>query len=194
MNLKSQNKKITFLDIAWSGINMSILAFIILFIIMDITWEQFSSNLSLPDWKSTLTLSITFLLTIIPSYLLGKKSFTREVNSSGLNKQLFSFSLPKLAILYLITCSSEELLFRVAIQGSILKSLNLPMAIGIVSIIFALMHFRYLKYWQLTLETVWVSIVWGTVYGLTNNLILISLAHFAHNFILSSLEKMGYFQ
>lgn len=69
----------------------------------------------------------------------------------------------------MVTCSFEELLFRVAIQGGISRFIGLPMAIGVVSILFALMHFRYIKYWQLTTASVWVGVVWGVLYGITGS-------------------------
>lgn len=189
MKIKLENRKITFSDMIWIGLNSGIIAIFILFIGMDITIEEFLSNLLLPGWNTFLFLPITFLLTSIPCYLINKKPFMRKVNNTGFNKELLSFSTSKLAIIYLVTCSFEELLFRVAIQGGVSKFIGLPMAIGIVSILFALMHFRYIKYWQLTVTSIWVGVVWGTLYGITGSWIIVSLSHFAHNFILSYIEK-----
>lgn len=189
MRVKFKNRKNTFSDMIWIGLNSGIIAVFILFIGMDITIEEFLPNLLLPGWSTFFFLPITFLLTSIPCYLINKKPFMTEVNNSGFNEKLLSLSTSKLAIVYLVTCLFEELLFRVAIQGSISKFIGLPMAIGIVSILFALMHFRYIKYWQLTLVSIWVGVVWGTLYGITGSWIIVSMAHFAHNFILSSIEK-----
>ena len=160
--------KINFSDMIWIGLNSGIIAIFILFIGMDITIEEFLPNLLLPGWNTFIFLPTTFLLTSIPCYLINKKAFMRKVNNTGFNK---------------------ELLFRVAIQGGISKFIGLPMAIGVVSIVFALMHFRYIKYWQLTTASVWVGVVWGTLYGITGSWTIVSLAHFAHNFILSYIEK-----
>ena len=51
------------------------------------------------------------------------------------------------------------------------------------------MHFRYIKYWQLTFASIWVGIVWGTLYAITNSWVIVSLAHFTHNFTLSYVKK-----
>lgn len=193
MKIKLKNRKITFSDMIWIGLNNGIIAIFILFIGMDITIEEFLSNLLLPGWNTFLFLPITFLLTSIPCYLINNKPFMRKLNNTGFNKELLSFSTSKLAIIYLITCSFEELLFRVAIQGGVSKFIGLPMAIGIVSILFALMHFRYVKYFQLTVTSIWVGVVWGTLYGITGSWIIVSLSHFAHNFILSYIEKNKFF-
>lgn len=130
--------KINFSDMIWIGLNSGIIAIFILFIGMDITIEEFPPNLLLPGWSTFIVLPITFLLTSIPCYLINKKAFMRKVNNTGFNKELLSFSTSKLAIIYLVTCSFEELLFRVAIQGGISKFIGLPMAIGVVSILFAI--------------------------------------------------------
>ena len=191
MKAKSKDRTYTFVDMIWIGVNNGIISFFILFIGMDITFEEFLPNLLLPGWKTFLFLPATFVLIFIPCYLINKKSFMRQVNNTGFNKQLLSFSIWKLAIIYLVTCSFEELLFRVAIQGSISKFIGLPIAIELVSVIFALMHFRYIKYWKLTIVSVWVGIVWGTLYAITGSWIIVSLAHFAHNFTLSYLEKQS---
>lgn len=193
MKTKLENRKNTFSDMIWIGLNSGIIAIFILFIGMDITIKEFIPNLLLPGWSTFLLLPVTFLLTSIPCYLINKKPFMAVVNNTGFNKDLLSFSISKLAIIYLVICSFEELLFRVAIQGSVSKFIGLPTAIGIVSILFALMHFRYIKYWQLILVSIWVGIVWGTLYGITGSWIIVSLAHFAHNFTLSSIEKIKKF-
>lgn len=189
MKVKLENRKYTFSDMIWIGLNSGMIAIFILFIGMDITIEEFLPNLLLPGWNTFLFLPITFLLTSIPCYLINKKPFMEKVNNTGFNKELLSFSTSKLAIIYLVTCSFEELLFRVAIQGEISKFIGIPTAIGIVSILFALMHFRYIKYWQLTLASIWVGVVWGILYGITGSWLIVSLSHFAHNFTLSYIEK-----
>lgn len=189
MKTTLESRKITFSDMIWIGLNSGIIAIFILFIGMDITIEEFLPNLLIPGWNTFLLLPIIFLLTSIPCYVINKQPFMSTVNSTGFNEVLLSFSISKLLIIYSVTCPFEELLFRVAIQGSISKFIGLPMAIGVVSILFAFMHFRYIKYWQLTLVSIWVGIVWGTVYGITGSWIIVSLAHFAHNFTLSFIEK-----
>lgn len=186
MDTDLKDKNISFWNMLGGGFSNVVFSFLILFA-MDMTWKEFFLNISIPKDKALLYLGITFLLTAIPCYLIDQQPFMKEVNNSGFNRQLFSFSIPKLAIIYLVLCSTEELLFRVAIQGSISKFINVPFAIGIVSIVFALMHIRYVKHWQLVISSIWVSVVWGALYALTGSWIMVSLTHFAHNFILSYL-------
>lgn len=184
MDLK--NKGFSFWDFIGGGVTNVAFSFLIL-IVMNTTLQEFIQNISIPKEKTLLYLLMTFLLTAVPCYFINKLPFMEEVNNSGFNKQLTSFSIPKLAIILLVLCSTEELLMRVAIQGSISKSISLPIAIGFTSIIFTLMHIRYLKYWQLVLSSIWVSVIWGMLYALTGSWIMVSLTHFAHNFILSYL-------
>ena len=188
MSSNLKNKKLSFWYMIGGSFTNVSFSFIILFV-MDTTFQEFSSTVSFPTNIHMVYLFISFLLTSIPNYFINELSFMKEVNNSGFNKQLFSFPLHKLAIIYLVLCSTEELLFRVAIQGTISGFINLPWTIGIVSLMFALMHIRYIKYWQLFLSSIWVSIVWGILYALTNSWVVVSLAHFAHNFILTSLHK-----
>ena len=189
MNFDKKNKEITFSNIIWNGLNSAIISWLILSIGMDMTLEEFLPNLLLPGWKTFILLPITYLLTVIPFYLVNQKPSLQEVNNIGIDKELLSFSMPKLAMIYLVTCSSEELLFRVAIQGSIAKFISSPIAIILASIIFALMHFRYIKYWELTLVIIWVGIIWGVLYVITGSWIMVSLAHFTNNFTISYFEK-----
>ena len=189
LNFDKKNKEITFNDIIWVGLNSAIISWLILFIGMNMTLEEFLPNLLLPGWKTFILLPITYLLTTLPFYLINQKPSIKETNNISLDKQLLSFSTSKLAIIYLITCSSEELLFRVAIQGSIAKFISSPIAIILASIIFALMHFRYIKYWELTLVIIWVGIIWGVLYVITGSWIMVSLAHFTNNFTISYFEK-----
>lgn len=68
MKTKLENRKNTFSDMIWIGLNSGIIAIFILFIGMDITIEEFIPNLLLPGWSTFLLLPVTFLLTSIPCY------------------------------------------------------------------------------------------------------------------------------
>lgn len=185
---KENKKNITFGAMLWNGINMGLVAFLIMFIIEDLPAKFLINSINLSFYEAFFILPITFLMTFIPGYWMNKQPFTKEINK-GINNELFMFSKCKLAIIYVVNCSMEELLFRVAIQGCISMHIGNPLAIIITSALFVLAHFRYLKYWQMVIGTISAGIIWGTVYALSGSWILVSLAHFLNNFILSSIES-----
>ena len=99
LNFDKKNKEITFNDIIWVGLNSAIISWLILFIGMNMTLEEFLPNLLLPGWKTFILLPITYLLTTLPFYLINQKPSIKETNNISLDKQLLSFSTSKLAII-----------------------------------------------------------------------------------------------
>jgi len=98
-------------------------------------------------------------------------------DDGGLNKRMFQ-KRPVLQILLLtaLVAFSEELLFRGVIQTKV----------GLIaaSIIFAIIHVRYLFNWYLFLNIILLSLLIGLIYEWTDNLAVTMMMHFIIDFFL----------
>lgn len=93
---------------------------------------------------------------------------------------------------FLLIGPGEELLFRGVVQGRLRETLSAPVAVGLASVLFAGVHFVALSGSSgARLVTIGVllgpSLVFGTAYELTDNLVVPSLIHGAYNATLFSL-------
>lgn len=114
---------------------------------------------------------------VIADILLMKMLPSSFYDDGGLNERLFRnksvFQIFQIAGMVAV---SEELLFRGVIQtktGLILASL-----------IFAIIHYRYLFNWYLFLNIVLLSFFIGFLYYWTNNLAVTIMMHFTIDFLL----------
>lgn len=99
-------------------------------------------------------------------------------DDGGINKKLFT-GLPvyKVAVISLIVAVCEEILFRGVLQTHI--------GLVLTSVIFALVHVRYLKKWFLFVNVVLLSFGIGFLYELSNHqLIPVIILHFFIDFLL----------
>ncbi|WP_332327105.1 CPBP family intramembrane glutamic endopeptidase [Metabacillus litoralis] len=93
------------------------------------------------------------------------------VDDGGINEKIFEKrSIPHIFFLTAVIAVSEEILFRGVIQTHF--------GLWMASIIFAILHFRYLSKWLLFLMVISISILLGYVYELTANLFTTILAHY----------------
>lgn len=109
------------------------------------------------------------------------------VDHSGINEKLFrNRPIWHIFLMTAVIALCEELLFRGALQP----------AIGIfwTSVIFTLIHFRYLAQWLMTVVVFFISIGLGTLLQLTGSLITPIVAHFVIDFTLGILLKFGYLE
>ncbi|MGN1401203.1 MAG: lysostaphin resistance A-like protein [Bacillus sp. (in: firmicutes)] len=107
------------------------------------------------------------------------------LDDGGINERIFrGLSVPKIAILTLMVAFSEEILFR----GIIQYHTN----IWIASILFGLVHYRYLFKPFLFLNVMVLSFVMGLVFQLTGNLLVTIAAHFIIDFILGVIIRCTY--
>ncbi|MCM3180114.1 CPBP family intramembrane glutamic endopeptidase [Cytobacillus horneckiae] len=98
-------------------------------------------------------------------------------DDGGLNNKIFrSPSLFQIAFITMLVAFSEEILFRGVIQTNF--------GLIVSSIIFALVHYRYLFNWFLFLNVVLLSFLIGFVYYFTENLVVTILMHFIIDFLL----------
>jgi uncharacterized protein len=103
-------------------------------------------------------------------------------DDGGVNERIFkSLSYPLVPAAALIVAFCEEVLFRGVIQTNI----------GLVwtSVIFALVHYRYLFKWYLLVNIAGLSFFIGWIYSVTGNLMVTITAHFIIDFILGIILK-----
>ncbi|GAA0458774.1 CPBP family intramembrane glutamic endopeptidase [Alkalibacillus silvisoli] len=116
---------------------------------------------------------IVVLINIILIKVMPKRSY----DDGGINERLFkSLSIPHILFITLVIAFAEEVLFRGVIHtfaGFIVASL-----------LFALIHFRYLNKMVLLISVLFLSFLIGYMYELTNNLLVPFVAHFLIDFLL----------
>jgi uncharacterized protein len=132
------------------------------------------------NWKDPSILSIGLIagvLVVILDLFFMKILPNSFYDDGGLNERIFqNRSIFHIAFITLIVAFSEELLFR----GMIQSQLGLIAA----SIIFAVIHYRYLFNWYLFSNIIILSFVIGYIYHLTDNLAVTFVMHFIVDFLL----------
>ncbi|MBV7507170.1 CPBP family intramembrane metalloprotease [Bacillus sp. sid0103] len=98
-------------------------------------------------------------------------------DDGGLNERIFkNRNIFHILIIALFVAFSEELLFRGIIQTKV--------GLVFASIIFAIIHYRYLFNWFLFTNIVVLSFFIGLIYEWTNNLAVTIVMHFVIDFLL----------
>ncbi|WP_159438625.1 CPBP family intramembrane glutamic endopeptidase [Desulforamulus ferrireducens] len=123
-----------------------------------------------------LVLMQILLATLVPHHLLL---------DDGTNRVLYSFSYPNILLLMGLGAFAEETLFRAAMQPKL--------GILLTSVLFALIHVRYLKKWVLLLGTVVMSMALGWLYQKTQIIWAPIWAHFLVNVTMICFGKRGLF-
>ncbi|HEX6923293.1 MAG TPA: CPBP family intramembrane glutamic endopeptidase [Bacillales bacterium] len=98
-------------------------------------------------------------------------------DDGGINERIFSIlSVPHIFFAALVIAFVEEILFRGVLQANL----------GIIaaSLIFAVLHVRYLRKIVLFTVTVVLSFLLGLLFWYTGNLLVTVFAHFAIDFVL----------
>ncbi|CAH0345578.1 CPBP family intramembrane glutamic endopeptidase [Bacillus sp. CECT 9360] len=114
-----------------------------------------------------------FMMRILP------ESFQDD---GGVNERIFkSLSYPMIFVVALLVAVSEEILFRGVIQTHL--------GLFWTSLIFALVHYRYLFNWYLFINITLLSFFIGILFEVTNNLLVTIFAHFLIDFILGIIVK-----
>lgn len=125
-------------------------------------------------WQLGLTAGI---IVVCIDLLLMKVLPTSMYDDGGLNKRIFrNRHIVHIAFISALVAFSEEILFRGVIQshfGLILSSL-----------IFALVHYRYLFNWVLLINIIFLSFVIGFIFFKTGNLAITVIMHFFIDFLL----------
>jgi membrane protease YdiL (CAAX protease family) len=116
------------------------------------------------------------IMKIVPSHL---------IDDGGINEKLFEKRyIPHILVLTAIIAVSEEILFRGVLQTHL--------GIWIASLVFAILHFRYLSKWLLFTMVVSISFVLGIVYEITDTLYTTILAHFLIDLVFAIQIRLQY--
>ncbi|PAQ16221.1 CPBP family intramembrane metalloprotease [Bacillaceae bacterium SAOS 7] len=98
-------------------------------------------------------------------------------DDGGINERLFAQrSVGEIFWITALVAISEEVFFRGMLQTSL--------GFVVTSLIFALIHIRYLSQWYLTLNVVLLSFAIGWLFEWTNNLAATIMMHFVIDFLL----------
>ncbi|MFT8322408.1 MAG: CPBP family intramembrane glutamic endopeptidase [Bacillus sp. (in: firmicutes)] len=107
-------------------------------------------------------------------------------DDGGLNHRVFASRNPfHIAIIAATVAFSEELLFRGIIQTEF--------GLLISSVVFALIHYRYLFNWFLFANIILLSLLIGYIFQLTNNLWVTIMMHFLIDFLLGIIIRYKWF-
>lgn len=190
---KDQTELIKSMDVRTLIINLYLTQGIILIIAIllgIILFENLEEFLNL--WKLRLnevlfygagSACIILIIDCMLTWFLPRKM----VDDGGINEKIFrNISVPHAFIICVIVAFSEEILFRGIIQTHV----------GYIaaSIIFALIHYRYIFKWVLLVAVILVSFFLGWIFYLTNNLMVTFLAHFLIDFTLALLLRFNFFK
>lgn len=145
-----------------------------------IFFSDMSAFLNLFQWENVwIIFGVCSGLTVVIFDLLLMKKVPREYyDDGGINEKIFSdMPIWKIGLISILIAFAEEMLFRGVIQTNF--------GFWIASIIFALVHIRYLSNWYLLLNVCLLSIWIGLLYEWSNHQILpVILMHFTIDFLL----------
>jgi membrane protease YdiL (CAAX protease family) len=143
-------------------------------------FDNVKSLLELWKWQPSLILLLgggTAFLIVGIDFLAMKVLPESWFDDGGINERMFrNISVPHLLFLTLFIGFAEELLFRGIIQTRF--------GIGIASVIFAVLHVRYITKPFLFSFVMIISIGFGLLFEYTQNLFITIFAHFLVDFIM----------
>ncbi|MEH7549823.1 MULTISPECIES: CPBP family intramembrane glutamic endopeptidase [Bacillaceae] len=144
-----------------------------------ILYDHFSyiQNIDLTDYH-ILTIGIPAgVIIVLADVLLMKLLPASFYDDGGLNERIFkNRHVFHTFVIALFVAFSEELLFRGIIQTKV--------GLVIASIIFAIIHYRYLFNWYLFFNIILLSFLIGFIYKWTGNLAVTIMMHFVIDFLL----------
>ncbi|RID89265.1 CPBP family intramembrane metalloprotease [Peribacillus asahii] len=117
------------------------------------------------------------ILVVLYDLFMMKVTPARFHDDGGINERIFSsLSSPMIIVVTFLIAFCEEVLFRGVLQTHI----------GLVwtSIIFAVVHYRYLFNWYLFVNVMMLSFGLGWLYEETRNLWIVITAHFVIDMLL----------
>lgn len=140
--------------------------------------QSLPALLRLPDKLSVWGWAAAFALAVLLfDWLIGRWVPEEVTDDGGINKKLFGFRpLWHIAVISLIVAICEELLFRGAVQHAFGPYWT--------SIVFAVIHVRYLRHWLMTGMVFLISYGLGHLYVWTGTLWAPIAAHFIIDFVM----------
>ena len=138
---------------------------------------SYLNHISLQDFQ-IITIGVPVGIAVVLADILLMKSLPSSYyDDGGLNERIFKKrNIFHILFIALFVAFSEELLFR----GIIQTKLGLILA----SIIFAIIHYRYLFNWFLFVNIVVLSFFIGLIFEWTGNLAVTIAMHFVIDFLL----------
>ncbi|RFB17007.1 CPBP family intramembrane metalloprotease [Bacillus sp. HNG] len=177
------DKEIVFHLYLTQGI-LLVVSFVLGFFFFD-NWSSFTKLWNWKDWNILFIGSAFALVVVIVDFLLMKWLPEAMYDDGGINERIFQKrSIPHIFILCLLISFSEEILFRGVIQTQF--------GLFIASLIFAVLHVRYLYKWVLLTSVVLLSFLLGYIYELYQNLWITVYAHFWIDFIFAVKIRTDY--
>ncbi len=123
-------------------------------------------------------------LVLLSDYILARWIPKHISDDGGMNKKIFANRpLWHLITICLVVSICEELLFRGTIQNGI--------GVYWTSIVFTVIHVRYLQHWLMTLLVFGISYGLGWIYIQTGTLLTPIIAHFMIDFVLGYYLRGG---
>ena len=134
------------------------------------------------DWNILLIGFIAGLAVVAFDFTLMKYLPKSYYDDGGLNERIFkNRSVLQIMLIAAMVAISEEILFRGVIQTNT--------GLIISSLIFAVVHYRYLFNWFLFTNIILLSFLIGYIYMETGNLVVTIVMHFLIDFILGLIIK-----
>ncbi|GLB58030.1 CPBP family intramembrane glutamic endopeptidase [Cytobacillus sp. NCCP-133] len=165
-----------------------ILLLIISFILGILLFDSLSDFLDLFRWNDLNILLVggTAGVGVVAFDLIMMKLLPESLyDDGGLNERIFKKrSLLHIAIIAAVVAFCEELLFRGIIQTHF--------GLAISSLIFALVHYRYLFNWFLFINIITLSFFIGYIYLVTENLLVTIIMHFLIDFLLGVMIRISH--
>lgn len=144
-------------------------------------YDSFASFTELWQWSSSdiwIIGGISGILVVAVDLVFMKMLPQKWYDDGGINERIFRHrSLPHLFFLCLMIAFTEEILFRGVLQ--------VHFGLFWASVIFALVHVRYLSKVFLLVSVVVLSFFLGVLFSWTNNLAVTVTAHFLIDFLLA---------
>lgn len=140
-------------------------------------------------WKGNLGQAFGYgiifaLIIIVLDYIISKVVPYRYLDDGGVNERIFqSVSVWHIFLIAAVVSVSEELLFRGVLQNII--------GLWPASLLFTVIHFRYVKQWVLLLSITFVSIGLGVLVEQTGTLLPAIIAHYFIDLTLGLMIKFS---
>ncbi|MED4532226.1 CPBP family intramembrane glutamic endopeptidase [Metabacillus fastidiosus] len=146
------------------------ISFILSFFLFD-SYADFMDLWKISDYQFIFCGAVVAFIVILLDFIVTKFAPKKLYDDGGINEKLFAKrSVPHIFFLTAFIAFTEEFLFRGVLQTSF--------GLWTASIIFAIMHFRYVTKWLLFTVVLLTSFLLGIVYEWTDNLYTTIIAHF----------------
>lgn len=172
-------KRLTDRELLFHLYMTQIILLVITFLLGILLYDHFSfiQTIDFSDGRILLFAIPAGAAVVIVDIILMKLLPKSFYDDGGLNERIFkNRSVIHIAWIAAFVAFSEELLFRGVIQTKV--------GLIFASLIFAIIHYRYLFNWFLFSNIVILSFFIGSVYEWSNNLALTMIMHFTIDFLL----------